>query len=352
VTVRADEVGVLLLSFGGPDGPDEVLPFLRRVTEGRGVPEERLRAVAAHYHAFGGVSPINSQTRRLHAGLAEALRDTGTPVFWGNRHASPFLTDVLRAMVATGIGRVVAVPTSAYGGFSACRQYTEALHLACRELGDDAPEVVKLGHYFTEPGFVTPYAEKVQEAVGSIPQARHATTRLLFTAHSIPTAADLDWGPANYSLQVLQASAAVAEAAAIGVPWSVVWQSRSGSRRTPWLEPDILHHLEVLAADEVSDVVICPVGFVSDHMEVVWDLDREAATVSRSRGIAFHRVATPGTHPAFVRMLRDLVNRWRGRTWTGRRGEVHAVAAGETVLTGRSCCIPRRRRFHEGSVEK
>lgn len=290
----------LLVSFGGPEGPDDVMPFLRNVTRGRGVPEERLAAVAEHYKHFDGVSPINEQNRALLAALTPRL---DLPVYWGNRNWHPMLTDTVRRMRDDGVRRAVAFVTSAYGSYSSCRQYREDLAHARAAVGD-APEIVKIRHYHDHPGFVTPFADAVRALL--TPGAR-----VVFTAHSIPSTMDASSGPDGfrYSTQLRETARLVAAAA--GAPdWDLVWQSRSGPPSVPWLEPDVNDHLEALAKQGVEAVVAAPIGFVSDHVEVIWDLDHEAAATAARLGLRWARAATPGTDPRFVTMVTDLVEEY------------------------------------------
>ncbi|GII21754.1 ferrochelatase [Planosporangium mesophilum] len=301
----------LLVSFGGPEGPDDVMPFLENVTRGRGVPPERLTEVAEHYRHFGGVSPINAQNRELLAALAEELPRAGfnLPVYWGNRNWDPYLTKTVAQMRDDGIRRAIAFVTSGYGSYSACGQYLEDIARARAEVGEGAPVIDKLRHFHDHPGFVEPHADAVIAALGTLPDRDPARTRLVFTAHSIPNAMDASSGPsgARYSDQVRETAGLVAGVAAPGLPWDLVWQSRSGPPQVPWLEPDVNDHLEALAADGVRNVVVSPVGFVSDHLEVLWDLDNEAADTARRLGLNFARAATPGTDPRFVSMVGELI---------------------------------------------
>jgi ferrochelatase len=301
---------ILLLSFGGPEGPDDVMPFLENVTRGRGIPRERLAAVAEHYHHFGGVSPINAQNRALLAALRAELAEhhVDLPVYWGNRNWDPYLTDTLRQMRDDGVRRALGFATSAFSSYSGCRQYHEDIARARAEVGDGAPEVDKLRHYFDHPGFVEPHADAVRAALASLPGPRRARARLVFTAHSIPVTMDAASGPEGglYSAQLRESARLVAEAAAPDLEWDLVWQSRSGPPQVPWLEPDVNDHLEELASRGVTDVVVSPVGFVSDHLEVVWDLDNEAKDTAARLGLGFARAATPGTDPRFVTMIREL----------------------------------------------
>jgi ferrochelatase len=289
----------LLVSFGGPEGPDDVLPFLENVTRGRGVPPQRLAEVAEHYHHFGGVSPINEQCRALLAALRPYL---DLPMYWGNRNWHPHLADTLRAMRADRVRRAIAFVTSAYGSYSACRQYLDDIAAARAAAGPDAPEVDKVRHFHDHPGFVQPLADGVRRAMPA------GGARLICTAHSIPSTMDAASGPAGgrYSAQLRETARLVAEAAGVD-DWDLVWQSRSGPPHASWLEPDINDHLVALADKEVTAVVASPIGFVCDHLEVLWDLDIEAAATARRLGLAFHRAATPGTDPRFVAMVAELV---------------------------------------------
>lgn len=301
---------LLLVSFGGPEGPDDVMPFLRNVTRDRGVPEARLAAVAEHYYHYGGASPINDQNRKLLDAIAEELLGHGidVPVYWGNRNWHPYLADTVARMRADGIRRAGAFVTSAYGGYSACRQYLDDIERARNEVGDGAPEIVKLPQYAHRSGFVRPHAEGVQRALDQLPAARRETTQVLYVAHSIPTAMNERSGEDGglYEAQLLKTAALVTAEVEGPAPWRLVWQSRSGSPSTPWLEPDINDELRRLPAEGVTDVVVSPIGFVSDHLEVLWDLDEEASATAKVAGLGFSRAPTPGTHPAFVSMVREL----------------------------------------------
>ena len=294
---------LLLLSFGGPEGPDDVLPFLENVVRGRGVPRDRLLAVAEHYQHFGGVSPINEQNRAL---LAAIRAEVDLPVYWGNRNWAPYVEDTVATMRDDGVRRALVFVTSAYTSFSGCRQYQDDLARARAAAGPDAPVLEKLRHYFNHPGFVEPAADGVRAALATVsPDAR-----LVFTAHSIPTAMEVASGPGGhlYSTQLREASRLVAESVrGPGAEFDLVWQSRSGPPSVPWLEPDISDHLEALAASGVRAVVVSPIGFVSDHVEVLWDLDEEAAETAGKLGLEYARAATVGTDPRFVRMVARLV---------------------------------------------
>ena len=303
----------LLVSFGGPEGPDDVMPFLRNVTRGRGIPPERLASVAAHYYAVGGVSPINQQCRDLLAAIRSAFPASGLalPVYWGNRNWTPYLTDTVRTMTADGVRRAVALVTSAYSSYSSCRQYLEDIDRARAEVGPDAPRIDKIRRFFNHPGFIEPFAANTRAALATLPADLRDDAHLVFTAHSIPVAMATASGPGgtnSYVAELTEAAGLVAERAGGGTHrWTLAYQSRSGPPFQPWLEPDIRDHLGELSKSGVKAVVVVPVGFVSDHMEVRHDLDVEAAETAGSLGLAFARAATPGSHPAFVSMITDLV---------------------------------------------
>jgi ferrochelatase len=301
---------LLVLSFGGPEGPDDVMPFLANVTRGRGVPPERLAGVAAHYLHFGGVSPINAQNRALIEAVRAdfAVHGLDLPIYWGNRNWHPYVTDTVRTMAADGIRNALVFVTSAYSSYSACRQYQDDLLAAQRVVGAGAREFGKLRQFFDHPGFIEPQVDAVRAALAQLDDSRRASTRLMFTAHSMPVAMAEQAGSHGdlYVAQLREASRLIAAAAA-DVEWSLAFQSRSGSPSVPWLEPDVRDVLRELAADGVTDVIVVPVGFVSDHVEVQWDLDVEAAGVAAEVGLGFIRTATPGTDPRFVAMVRELV---------------------------------------------
>lgn len=294
---------VLLVSFGGPEGPNDVMPFLRNVTAGRNVPEERLEEVAEHYALFDGVSPINEQNRELLAALREVLAPRA--VYWGNRNWAPYLPEALEQMQADGVQRAAVFVTAAYASYSSCRQYRE--DLAAAEPGE--LQLDKLRHYYNHPGFITAQAD----AVVALGDQLAPGARMVFTAHSIPEASARTSGPEGgaYPRQLAEAGTLVADQVRERTGWTgeheVAWQSRSGPPSVPWLEPDINDRLEQLAAEGVRDVVVVPVGFVSDHVEVRYDLDIEAAATARRLGINLVRAATVGTGPLFVQMVADLV---------------------------------------------
>lgn len=302
---------LLLLSFGGPEGPDDVMPFLENVTRGRGVSPERLAVVAEHYEHFGGVSPINDQNRALIEAIRGDFDEHGIdlPIYWGNRNWHPYVEDTVRGMAADGIGRALVFVTSAYSSYSSCRHYQDDLEAARVAVGSSAPEFDKLRHFFDHPGFIDPQVDAARTAVNAIDPSRRAHTRLVFTAHSIPVSMAEQSGPDGdlYVGQLRAAAELIAATAAPDLLWDLAFQSRSGPSSVPWLEPDVGDHFRVLAADGVTDVVVVPVGFVSDHLEVQWDLDVEAADVAVALGLGFTRTPTPGTDPRFVTMVRELI---------------------------------------------
>ncbi len=375
---------VLLVSFGGPEGQEDVLPFLRNVTRGRGIPDERLEEVAHHYRAFGGVSPINAQNRALQAALQAELDSRGLelPVLWGNRNWDPYLADTLREAHAAGHRRLLAVVTSAYSSYSGCRQYREDLATALDETGLAGElSIDKVRQYFDHPGFVGPFVDGVGAGLVSLAAglgdegelARDA--HVVFVTHSIPSAAAAASGPPGaglgeegaYGAQHRAVAALVMDRLARsaddeasagrdaaqgrgigdGVAWSLAFQSRSGSPATPWLEPDINDHLAALAAAGTKAVVIAPIGFVSDHMEVMWDLDEEASATARELGLLVERAPTPGVHPEFVAGLVDLVQERYAPVGAARPAEAAPRPALSPLgpwydVCRAGCCAPTR----------
>ena len=325
------------------------MPFLRRVTAGRGVPEERLEEVAHHYRHFGGVSPINDQNRALLAALRAEFDTHGLgdlPLYWGNRNWHPLVADTVRQMRDDGIRRAAVFATSATGSYSGCRQYRDDLAGALAEV-DGAPELVKLRHFYDHPRYVTAHADGLRAALDTLPEADRAAARLVFTAHSIPSGMDeragLGWTDTGhlYSRQQHETARLVAESVrGTGADFDLVWQSRSGPPQVPWLEPDISDHLRAVHAEGVTAVVVAPTGFVSDHLEVRWDLDEEARETAGELGLRFARAATPGTHPEFVTMVRELVEER-----TADRVPVGGSPLGRTGIDcpGHCCPAPVRR---------
>ena len=296
---------VLVLSFGGPEQTDDVIPFLENVLRGKNVPRERMLEVAEHYYHFGGRSPINDQNRELIAALRSELEHKGPslPVYWGNRNWHPFLTETLHEMRKAGIKRALAFVTSAFSSYSGCRQYLEDIEKARTEVGEGAPIIEKLRGFFNHPGFVSTMVERVQNALERFPEDRRQRASLLFTAHSIPTSMA---SGSPYVAQLEEACSLVA--AGVGhEQWTLAYQSRSGPPTQPWLEPDVLDVLRDLGLKSCNDVVIVPIGFISDHMEVLYDLDTEAVEVAANLNINIVRAATAGAHPRFVEMIRELI---------------------------------------------
>jgi len=306
----ATKTAFLLVSFGGPQGPDDVMPFLRNVTAGRGVPEGRLAEVAGHYHRFGGVSPINAQCAALLAAIEKDLAAAGValPAYWGNRNWHPYLADTMARMADDGIERVIALATSAYSSYSSCRQYLEDIDLARAAVGERAPEVVKIPPYYWHPGFAASFTGAAARALATLPGPLAAAADLVCTAHSIPESMSAASGPGGGAYPAQLAEVAGRVAAGLGRrTWHLAYTSRSGPPSVPWLEPDIGDCLAGLAAAGSRAVLVVPIGFVSDHLEVVFDLDVQAAQVARRLGLAMARAATPGTDPGFVSMITSLV---------------------------------------------
>jgi len=304
----------LLVSFGGPEGPDEVMPFLENVTRGRGIPPERLAGVAEHYYAVGGISPINQQCRDMLAAVRADFQAAGLslPLYWGNRNWSPYLTDTVRTMSGDGVRRAIAFVTSAYSSYSSCRQYLDDIERARAAVGPSAPVIDKIRRFFNHPGFIEPFAVSAEAALATLPAEVRPGAHLVFTAHSIPVAMADSSGPpgmgGRYVAELTEAARLIAERTGGGShPWTLAYQSRSGPPAQPWLEPDVRDHLAELVKAGTNAVVVIPVGFVSDHMEVRHDLDIEAARCASALGLAFARAATPGTDPRFASMITELV---------------------------------------------
>ena len=291
---------LIVVSFGGPEGMDDVIPFLENVLRGRNVPRERMLKVAEHYELFGGVSPINQRNRELIAALEKELKEKGPqlPIYWGNRNWHPMLVDTIRQMASDGIRNALAFVTSAYSSYSSCRQYLQNISDARDAVGPNAPRVEKLRAFYNHPLFIEANVDHIREAVKQLDDPS-----LVFTAHSIPEsmAANCD-----YAAQLKETGSVIAQAVNVE-RWDLVYQSRSGSPSQPWLGPDVCDHLRALRAEGVTEVVVAPIGFISDHMEVIYDLDVEARKVADEIGMKLVRARTAGTHPAFVRMIRELI---------------------------------------------
>ena len=296
---------LLVLSFGGPEGMADVIPFLENVTRGRNIPAERLAEVAEHYYHFGGVSPINAQNRALIDALNIELRAHGLdlPIYFGNRNWDPFLIDTLRQMRLDGVRDVLIFVTSAYSSYSGCRQYREDVTRAVAELSADDMRFDKIRVFFNHPGFIEPMARRLKAELDQLSPEERAATQVVFTAHSVPLS--MARGSA-YEKQLQESSRLVAGMAG-AERYQLAWQSRSGPPHVPWLEPDILDVLDNLAASGTRRVILLPVGFISDHLEVLFDLDEEASERAAKRGMAFSRLPTVGTDPAFVAMIRELI---------------------------------------------
>lgn len=296
---------LLVLSFGGPESAEEVLPFLENVARGRGIPRERLMTVAENYYRLGGRSPINEQCRTLIAALRKELdaHGVGLPIYWGNRNWHPLLEATMRRMTADGVRRALIFVTSAYSSYSACRQYLEDVETARAAIGEDAPQFERLPQYCLLPGFLDPLIERVRDAVAQIPEDRRGAARLLATAHSIPLAMAQT---SKYLEQLTEVARRVAAGAGCA-GHRLVFQSRSGRPSEPWLEPDVRAALSEEAAAGTIDVVVAPIGFIMDHMEVVFDLDTQAREHARALGLNMVRAATVGTHPKFVGLIRELI---------------------------------------------
>ncbi len=326
---------LLYVSFGGPEEPGDVMPFLRRVTAGRDVPEGRLEEVAEHYHGLGGRSPINDQNRAVIAALRDLLAEEGPhlPVYFGNRNWHPLLADTLAEMADDGVDRALAYVTSAYSSYSGCRQYREDLAAAREQAGVDV-RLDKLRVFYNHPGFIAPQTERVRAALAGLPAGLASDAHLLFVTHSIPRTMARH---CDYEAQTLTAARLVAERLDADHGWDVVYCSRSGPPHVPWLGPDVGEAIADRAAAGVPAVVVVPIGFVSDHVEVRHDLDVEAAGAAEEAGVAFARAGTVGDHPRFVRMIRELVRERTGagapRRALGMRGPGHDVCPSDCCLT-------------------
>jgi protoporphyrin/coproporphyrin ferrochelatase len=339
----ADEYdAILVVGFGGPERLEDVLPFLENVTGGRNIPRARLLEVAEHYSHFGGVSPINAQVRALIAALGPELDQHGIslPIYWGNRNWHPLLADTLSEMTAAGIKRALAVVLAAFSSYSSCRQYREDIERARVAVGPGAPRVDKLRVFYNHPEFIAANADRVRAALDSIAADRRNSVRLAFTAHSIPVSMARN---CDYEPQLDETCRLVAREVGIAAErWALVYQSRSGRPGDPWLEPDILDHLKDLRSRGVQDVVIHPIGFLSDHMEVMYDLDEEARHLCGAVGLAMVRSQTVGTHPRFVSMLRELIAERIERPRGLSSRAVGSLGPGHDVCP-ENCCLPSAR---------
>jgi ferrochelatase len=307
---------ILVVSFGGPEGMDDVMPFLENVLRGRNVPRERMLAVAHHYELFNGVSPINQQNRDLIAALRAALdaHDINLPIYWGNRNWHPLLPDTLREMAQDGRKHALAYITSAYSSYSGCRQYLEDIERARNEVGPDAPQVSVLRKFYNHPDFIGANADRVSAALATIAEPKRSSAAVVFTAHSIPMSMAQS---SRYVNQLRETARLIAETLGLG-RWELSYQSRSGPPTQPWLEPDICDTLRALQQQGVDTVVVAPIGFLSDHVEVLYDLDVEAHQLAAELGMTMARAQTVGTHPLFVDTIRQLITE-RIRPGTERR---------------------------------
>ncbi|OJW25730.1 MAG: ferrochelatase [Planctomycetales bacterium 71-10] len=339
---RPEYDAILIVGFGGPEKPEDVMPFLENVTRGRNIPRERLEEVAEHYHHFGGVSPINAQVRSLIADLVPELRRHGVtaPVYWGNRNWDPMLPDTLREMAAAGVKKALAVVLSAYSSYSSCRQYREDIGRAREEVGEGAPAVDKVRVFYNHPEFVAANADRVREALAKVPAEDRGKVSIVFTAHSIPASMA---ATSSYEEQLRETCRLVASELKLDDGrWSLVYQSRSGRPSDPWLGPDVLDHLKALREEGAEEVVVHPIGFLSDHMEILYDLDEEARALCDQIGLNMVRSSTVGTHRGFVRMIRELICE-----------RLHCAADDERRAVGRfgpshdacpvDCCLPPAR---------
>ena len=328
---------ILVVSFGGPEGPDDVMPFLENVLRGKNVPRSRMLEVAEHYHRFGGVSPINAQNRALIVALRNELSAQGPdlPIYWGNRNWHPLLPDTLRQMRDDGMRRALVFVTSVFSSYSGCRQYREDLERAQQEVGEGVPECEKLRVFYNHPGFVQATVGHVREACQELPESLQSRARLVFSAHSIP---QIMADGCDYVRQLSEACRLVAEQFP-DLEWDLVYQSRSGPPSQPWLEPDICDHLRQLnAAGTIPAVIVVPIGFVSDHMEVLFDLDTEARELCDEIGLTMVRAKTAGTHPSFINMIGKLITeRCDGseRLAIGKYGPSHDTCPLDCCPSGR-----------------
>jgi ferrochelatase len=333
---------ILVVGFGGPERGEDVMPFLENVTRGRSVPRERLLEVAAHYEHLGGKSPINGQVRALIGALHSELEGHGLPlpIFWGNRNWQPMLEDTLAQMTSCGVRRALAVVLAAYSSYSGCRQYREDIERAQAAAGKGAPQVDKVRPFYDHPDFIGANVERVCEALASLTCDRRSAAHLAFTAHSIPVAMART---CEYERQLSETCRLVAEGVGVAATqWSLVYQSRSGPPGDAWLGPDILDHLGDMHRLGTRDVVIHPIGFLSDHVEVLYDLDQEARRVSANLGLAMLRSSTVGIHPRFVLMLRQLIEeRIQGGPLSARRSAGRYGPCPD--VCPEQCCLPPAR---------
>ena len=329
---------IMLVSFGGPEGMDDVIPYLENVLRGKNVPQERMMEVAEHYRHFDGISPINAQNKALLAALKPELQGRGIdlPVYWGNRNWDPYIPDVLKQMQEDGVKNYIALVTSSYSSYSGCRQYRENLAEAQAALGDGAPRYAKIRVWFNHPKWIEVNKVRYEEALSAFPAEAQDDVFVAFTAHSIPgTMAD----SSAYEKQLMESCRLVAESAGIQ-NWKLVYQSRSGPPHQPWLEPDVCDYMETLAAEGVKNVIVQPIGFISDHLEVMFDLDEEAAEKADELEMKMVRAGTAGTHPLFIEMLGELIQE-RLEGWENK--ESMGILPASHDLCPKGCCkMPAR----------
>lgn len=334
---------ILVMSFGGPEGIDDVIPFLQNVTRGRNIPVERLEEVSHHYKMFDGVSPLNAQNRALIDALRKELKAHGInlPIYFGNRNWHPLIGETMQQMKDDGVKRAIAFFTSGFSCYSGCRQYRENIVEAQQIAGEGAPVFDKIRVFYNHPGFIEPNVENLQNALAQFPEDRRESVHVAFTAHSIPMGMARN---SDYEIQLTEASRIVAEMAGVK-HWELVYQSRSGPPQMPWLEPDILDHMDTLYEQDVTDLIILPIGFISDHMEVMFDLDVEAVDKAKEHGMTMVRAASVGTHPKFIAMIRELIQERMldnpVRRCLGERGPNHDVCPA-------NCCLPGTRPRPQG----
>lgn len=327
---------ILVMSFGGPEGMDDVIPYMENVLRGKNVPHERMLEVSEHYRMFNGISPINAQNRALIAALEEELKshNIDLPVYFGNRNWHPFVADTLREMRDDGVKKALAFFTSGYSCYSGCRQYREDIIRAQEEVGEGAPDVDKIRVFYNHPGFIEPNVENLQGALAEFPADERDDVHIVFTAHSIPMGMAKN---SAYEVQLNEACRLVSEGVGRST-WKLVYQSRSGPPHVPWLEPDIIDYMEEIYADGVRNLIIMPIGFISDHMEVMYDLDTEARDKADELGMKMVRVPTVSVHPRFVTMIRELIvermTENPERLALGNRGPNHDVCPVNCCLLG------------------
>ncbi|MCB0326985.1 MAG: ferrochelatase [Bdellovibrionales bacterium] len=328
---------LLLLSFGGPEGPDDVMPFLNNVLRGKPVPEERKMEVASHYQAHGGISPINAQNRAMIAALRKAMSDQSMnlPIYWGNRNWKPYLKDTLAQIIKDGHKKILCYVTSAYSSYSGCRQYREDIAKALEELGDSSLQVDKIRSFFNHPLWIKVHQKRIMEKLQDIDPSIYPKLKILFTAHSLPLSMAQS---CDYQIQLEDAAQEVSKGLPIS-QWQLCYQSRSGSPHVPWLGPDVCEAIDQIDSKEIQHVLVHPLGFVSDHMEVIFDLDQEAKDCAKKNELHFTRSKSPGTHPLMVELIVDLISEYLEPSH--KRASIGALAPRDAHCSP-DCCKPRR----------